>query len=82
MPGKAPSLGVVDQALAKNRLGIASVVFFVVAAAAPLTVIAGGAGSRPSPSLRNTAIPVGLPGDGRHSRGIHCRLCDDCTGTS
>lgn len=31
----------VNAALARNRLGVASVVFFVVAAAAPLTVIAG-----------------------------------------
>src|SRR5258705_3174560 len=31
----------VSAALARNRLGIPSVVFFVVAAAAPLTVIAG-----------------------------------------
>ncbi|WP_422774613.1 APC family permease [Plantactinospora sp. WMMC1484] len=30
-------------ALARNRLGVPSVVFFVVAAAAPLTVVAGGA---------------------------------------
>lgn len=33
--------GNVAAALARNRLGVASVVFFVVAAAAPLTVIAG-----------------------------------------
>jgi amino acid transporter len=33
----------VSTALAKGRLGIWSVVFFVVAAAAPLTVVAGGA---------------------------------------
>ncbi len=40
---QSPSVGAVSTALAKNRLGIPSVVFFVVAAAAPLTVVAGGA---------------------------------------
>lgn len=40
---QSPSGGAVSNALAKNRLGIWSVVFFVVAAAAPLTVVAGGA---------------------------------------
>lgn len=34
---------VVSQTLARNRLGVPSVVFFVLAAAAPLTVVAGGA---------------------------------------
>src|SRR2546428_5175866 len=33
----------VSRVLASNRLGVASVVFFVVAAAAPLTTMAGGA---------------------------------------
>lgn len=33
----------VSRVLAANRLGVASVVFFVVAAAAPLTTVAGGA---------------------------------------
>ncbi len=39
----SPSASPVSNALAKGRLGIWSVVFFVVAAAAPLTVVAGGA---------------------------------------
>lgn len=39
----SPPGGVVSTALAKNRLGTWAVVFFVVAAAAPLTVVAGGA---------------------------------------
>jgi amino acid transporter len=34
---------VVAQTLARNRLGVPAVVFFVLAAAAPLTVVAGGA---------------------------------------
>ena len=39
----SPSASTVSTALAKGRLGIWAVVFFVVAAAAPLTVVAGGA---------------------------------------
>src|SRR5258706_5729702 len=34
---------IVSQTLARNRLGVPAVVFFVLAAAAPLTVVAGGA---------------------------------------
>jgi amino acid transporter len=58
MPRKTPPLGVVDQVLARNRLGVASVVFFVVAAAAPLTVIAGGVVTAVDVT-GVTAIPVG-----------------------
>src|SRR5207244_2538547 len=34
---------IVSRTLARNRLGVPGVVFFVLAAAAPLTVVAGGA---------------------------------------
>ncbi|GIF74212.1 APC family permease [Asanoa siamensis] len=40
-PTSSPSI--VNEHLRRNKLGVPSVVFFVVAAAAPLTVIAGGA---------------------------------------
>ena len=40
---QSPRFDVVSQTLARNRLGVPSVVFFVLAAAAPLTVVAGGA---------------------------------------
>lgn len=46
----------VSDALAKSRLGVPSVVFFVIAAAAPLTVIAGGATA--GYSTGTLAIPV------------------------
>ncbi|SDY99819.1 Amino acid transporter [Micromonospora pattaloongensis] len=42
-PAPNPRAGAVSAVLASNRLGIPSVVFFVMAAAAPLTVVAGGA---------------------------------------
>jgi amino acid transporter len=63
MPGNSPALGasdvgIVDQVLARNRLGAPSVVFFVVAAAAPLTVIAGGAVTAVEVT-GVTAIPIG-----------------------
>jgi amino acid transporter len=39
----ASPFDIVAQTLARNRLGVPAVVFFVLAAAAPLTVVAGGA---------------------------------------
>jgi amino acid transporter len=42
-PPRSRATSTVTQALAANRLGVAPVVFMVMAAAAPLTVIAGGA---------------------------------------
>jgi amino acid transporter len=41
--GQTPRTSAVSAVLATSRLGIPSVVFFVMAAAAPLTVVAGGA---------------------------------------
>ncbi|REF94604.1 amino acid/polyamine/organocation transporter (APC superfamily) [Asanoa ferruginea] len=56
-PAHPPSSFVADR-LARRRLGVASVVFFVVAAAAPLTVIAGAAVTAVAVT-EITAVPVG-----------------------
>lgn len=39
--GQRPRAGTIESALASNRLGVPAVVFFIMSAAAPLTVIAG-----------------------------------------
>src|SRR5215813_14141487 len=48
---------IVSRALARNRLGVPSVVFFGIAGAAPLTVILGGA-TTIYDVIGNTAVPV------------------------
>jgi amino acid transporter len=48
---------IVDRALAKNRLGVSSVVFFGVAGAAPLTVIIGSI-SAIYAIIGSTAVPI------------------------
>lgn len=42
-PRSGAQYDIVSRTLARNRLGVPAVVFFVLAAAAPLTVVAGGA---------------------------------------
>lgn len=49
-------LSLVESALARNRLGVFAVVFFVLAAAAPMTVIFGGA-----PSAFTVTGVLGIP---------------------
>lgn len=58
MPPSGPRSGYVASVLARNRLGVASIVFFAVSAAAPLTVIAGGAVTAVAVT-EVTAIPIG-----------------------
>ena len=53
----AVELDIISRALAKNRLGVPSVVFFGVAGAAPLTVIIGAI-SAIYAIIGNTAVPV------------------------
>ena len=48
---------IVERALAKNRLGVPSVVFFGVAGAAPLTVIIGAITTIYA-IIGSTAVPV------------------------
>ncbi|GAA1844642.1 APC family permease [Asanoa iriomotensis] len=57
MPPPRPPSSFVNDRLARRRLGVASVVFFVVAAAAPLTVIAGAAVTAVAVT-ELTAIPI------------------------
>jgi amino acid transporter len=54
---KAAEPDIITRALAKNRLGVPSVVFFGVAGAAPLTVIIGSI-SAIYAIIGNTAVPV------------------------
>ena len=63
---------IITRALARNRLGVPSVVFFGVAGAAPLTVIIGAI-STIYAIIGNTAVPRGLPGRGRHPVDLHGR---------
>ena len=53
----AAELDIISRALAKNRLGVPSVVFFGVAGAAPLTVIIGAI-STIYAVVGNTAVPL------------------------